>query len=312
MKKIFAIGESLIDIIFRDGQPQAAKPGGSMLNSSVSLGRAGLPVYLITEYAKDNVGDLIDRFLRENNVSTDHISRYDNGKTSLAMAFLDENNNARYTFYKDYPPERMKIRVPSITKDDILLYGSIYSVTSGIRTFFSKVLEKAAEKDAMLIYDPNFRAAHLKELQALKPMIMENIRAASLIRGSDEDFRNIFKTTGPDDTWAKIRKYCSCLIYTENSKGVHVKTPSVSAIYPVKKITPVSTIGAGDNFNAGLIASFYSDNIGRSDLNTLGSQEWGRYISVAVEFASNVCLSYENYIDGAFARMYRSASRFQI
>ena len=43
MRKIYAIGETVFDIIFKNGQPQAAKPGGAMLNSAVSLGRMGLP-----------------------------------------------------------------------------------------------------------------------------------------------------------------------------------------------------------------------------------------------------------------------------
>ena len=59
MRNIFAIGESLLDIIFSDGLPNSAKAGGSMLNSVVSLGRIGLPVHFITEYGLDSPGKLI-------------------------------------------------------------------------------------------------------------------------------------------------------------------------------------------------------------------------------------------------------------
>ena len=44
MRKIYGIGETVLDIIFKDGQPQAAKAGGSVLNSMVSMGRMELPV----------------------------------------------------------------------------------------------------------------------------------------------------------------------------------------------------------------------------------------------------------------------------
>ena len=40
-RNIYTIGETLFDIIFKNGQPQAGKAGGAMLNSSVSLGRIG-------------------------------------------------------------------------------------------------------------------------------------------------------------------------------------------------------------------------------------------------------------------------------
>ena len=312
MRKIYAIGESLVDIIFRGGQPQAAKAGGSMLNSAISLGRIGLPVALITEYASDDVGNLIDSFLKENNVSTKHGSIYENGKTALAMAFLDEKNDAHYTFYKHYPEKRLIIDFPSIKKEDILLYGSIYSITREIRTNFMKIVRSASKNGALLVYDPNFRKAHLDELEELKPLILQNLRLASIIRASDEDCRNIFGTSGPDEAWSVVKKYCGCLVYTANADGVSVRTKSFSDNFPVKKITPVSTIGAGDNFNAGLIASFCSLNIKADDLPATGRKEWEKIISTAVEFASNVCLSYDNYIDLAFARRYRSASRSQI
>ena len=100
MRKIFGTGETVLDIIFKNGQPQAAKPGGAMFNSLVSLGRAGLPVYFISEYADDDVGSHIDSFLHSNGVDTSHVHHYSDGKTKLALAFLHERNDATYTFYK--------------------------------------------------------------------------------------------------------------------------------------------------------------------------------------------------------------------
>jgi len=76
MRKIYGIGETVFDIIFKNEQPQAAKAGGAMLNSTVSLGRIGLPVSLISEYAGDNVGKLIDSFLTANGVGTDHVTHF--------------------------------------------------------------------------------------------------------------------------------------------------------------------------------------------------------------------------------------------
>ncbi|HPR25012.1 MAG TPA: carbohydrate kinase, partial [Lentimicrobium sp.] len=46
---VFTIGECLLDIVFRNGQPEWSCPGGSMLNTAVSLGRFGQPVAFISE-----------------------------------------------------------------------------------------------------------------------------------------------------------------------------------------------------------------------------------------------------------------------
>jgi len=133
------------------------------------------------------------------------------------------------------------------------------------------------------------------------PLMIENMRAASIIRGSDEDFRHIFGTSNPDDTWNEVMKYCECLVYTANVEGVHVRTRSFSGRYPVKKITPVSTIGAGDNFNAGMIAAIYKNGIRKDQLTTMGEDEWSKVVSMGVNFATDVCMSYENYISQEFA-----------
>jgi len=301
MRKIYGIGETVFDIIFKNGQPQAAKPGGAMLNSSVSLGRIGLPVSFISEYGNDDVGKLIDEFLNGNGVGTTFVHHFDNGKTGLALAFLNERNDASYTFYKNYPPKRLDIEFPVLNKDDIVLCGSIYAITPEIRGKFRTLTKSAKENNAILIYDPNFRPTHSSDLETLVPVIVENMKTAVMIRGSDEDFRNIFSTKNADESWNVVKEYCNCLVYTANAEGVYVRTISFSGKFPVKKIKPVSTIGAGDNFNAGMIAAIYKNKITRDQLDKIGNEEWSKIISMGVDFASEVCLSYENYISREFA-----------
>ena len=301
MRKIYGIGETVFDIIFKNGQPQAAKPGGAMLNSAVSLGRMRLPVYFISEYGNDNVGKLIDGFLEKNGVITDYVHHFDEGNTGLALAFLNEKNDASYTFYKNYPRKRLDIVFPEIMKDDIILYGSIYAVTHEIRDKFTALTDLAGKKGAILIYDPNFRPTHQSDLNILTPVIIENMQAASMIRGSDEDFRNIFGAATADEAWEVVRKYCNCLVYTANAEGVYVRTTGYRGKFPVNKINPVSTIGAGDNFNAGMIAAIFKNGITCGRLYSMGEKEWSEIISVGVSFATDVCMSYENYISNEFA-----------
>ncbi|MCU0363062.1 MAG: PfkB family carbohydrate kinase, partial [Bacteroidales bacterium] len=308
MRRIYGIGETVYDIIFKQGEPRAAKPGGSVLNSMVSIGRLGLPAFFISEYGADNVGAIIDGFLSGNGVDTSHVHKFTGGSTSLALAFLNENNDASYTFYKDFPSKRLDVEFPDAGKDDIVQCGSFYAVWPEIRPRFRGFTLKAGNNGAFIYYDPNFRKTHISDLEKLRPMIIENMMTATIVRGSDEDFVNIFGASGPDASWKEVSKYCGCLIYTSSSEGVWVRTKSYSGKFPVKKIKPVSTIGAGDNFNAGIISSLYMMNAGKSDVDSLSGEQWKQIISSGVEFASHVCMSYENYIDLAFARRYLSAS----
>ena len=306
MRKIFGIGETVLDIIFKNGQPQAAKAGGSVLNSAVSMGRMGLPVSFISEYGFDDVGELVDNFLKDNGVNTSYVHRFRDGSTSLALAFLNDKNDAHYSFYKDFPGKRLDIIFPQIKKNDIIQCGSFYAIWPEIREKFVNFIHHARDNGALILYDPNFRKTHISELDALKPLIIENMKMADLIRGSDEDFRNIFKVDNVDEVWDVVRNYCNCLIYTANEEGVYVRTTSFSGKFPVQKITPVSTIGAGDNFNAGVLTAIYRNSISASQLENLKAAEWSEVISTAVAFATHVCLSYENYISEEFAGEMRS------
>ncbi len=292
--KIFCIGETVLDIIFRDNQPIAARPGGSMLNSAVSLGRAGMPVYFISDYAQDHAGDLVHGFLMQNGVSTQYVSRYSDGKTALALAFLDDRQIADYSFYRIFPGDRLNLPIPAVQPGDIVLFGSYYALTVSIRAKLTGFIRNAKENGAFIIYDPNFRSAHLSELNTLKPLIMENISLASLVRGSDEDFTNIFGISDVQDAFEYINKAgCPFLIYTKNSEGVEVATQTYNRSYAVPRIKPVSTIGAGDAFNAGIIYAAVSGTPGSA--NPPGWL-WDHLVETGVLFSEDVCQSLDNYI----------------
>jgi fructokinase len=305
MRKIYTIGETVLDIIFKNQQPVAAKAGGSMLNTAVSLGRLGMPVHFISEYASDTVGEMIDNFLVLNGVDTQFVYKYNEGKSALALAFLDEENNADYSFYKAYPPKRLNITLPEVNQDDIIMFGSFYGITSEIREILQKFLVHAKSKNAIIIYDPNFRKSHLFELDKLKPAILENMSFATIVRCSNEDIDLIFNLKDVDSAYEVVKPLCKYFVYTSSVNGVYVRTPSVSAAFPVKKIEPISTIGAGDNFNAGLVYALIQQNIMKQGLSSLPVQLWQILVSIGVDFATEVCLSYDNYVSEKFARSFK-------
>ena len=70
----------------------------------------------------------------------------------------------------------------------------------------------------------------------------------------------------------------------------------------------VSTIGAGDNFNAGIIYGLLKYNVRRCDLDTLPEETWSRIIRCGIDFATEVCGSYDNYISKEFAESYSRQS----
>jgi fructokinase len=301
MSKIYTLGESLLELIFKNGQQIKAIAGGSAINTAVSLGRLGLPVNILSEFGLDDDGVKLEEFFSQNSVGLDYVYRHKDGKTTVSNAHLNDDNEAHYEFFSDPPSERFKISQPEFNGDDILLIGSWFAINPRLRKKVKELVSHAKNAGTLIVYDPNFRKVHLNELPDLKPTIQENISLADIIRGSNEDFSYIFNTDDPKMVFSEIKANNSCLIYTMSSKGVFLQTNGIRNHYSTPLLEPVSTIGAGDNFNAGLIYGLYRKQIHREDLINLSKKDWDELIQTGINFASNVCMSDENYISEAFA-----------
>ena len=310
MRSVFGIGETILDIIFKEEQPYKAVPGGSVFNGLVSLGRLQVPVTFISEVGKDQVGDLILRFMAQNHISTQYIDRFPDGKSPISLAFLDANRNAKYAFYKDYPTQRLDVPFPRIEADDIFIIGSYYALNPALRPRMAEFLQYAHERKAIIYYDLNFRKAHAHEAIRLMPTVLENLEYADIVRGSDEDFLNLFGEQAGDRVYADhIQFYCDRLITTYGAKGVDLYTSRFKQHYDALAIEPQSTIGAGDNFNAGLIFGLLKEDVRLKDLADLTPDSWERIIRHGMALAGEVCQSYDNYISTDFASRYLAANR---
>ena len=309
MRKVFGIGETILDIIFRNDQPQKAVPGGSVFNGLISLGLLNVPVSFISELGNDRVGDMIRDFMEDNHITTEFVDRFPDGKSPISLAFLDDDKNANYIFYKDYPAQRLEVPLPKIEKDDIFVFGSYYSLNPVLRTRMVEFLQYAQERKAIIYYDPNFRKAHAHEAIRLMPTVLENLEFADIVRGSDEDFQNLYGKSDAQEVYKEhIQFYCDRFLTTHGANGVNLHTRNFTRHFDSPQIQPLSTIGAGDNFNAGIIYGLLKYDVRHADLPSLDQDTWGKIIRCGMDLASEVCQSYDNYISKEFAAKYVSQS----
>ena len=134
------------------------------------------------------MGNIILNFMRENNIPTDHVNVFPDGKSPVSLAFLNNRSDAEYIFYKDYPKQRLDVEYPQIQEDDIVIIGSYYALNPVLRDKVLELLERAHDMHAIIYYDPNFRSSHKEEAIKLAPTIIENLEYANIVRGSQEDF----------------------------------------------------------------------------------------------------------------------------
>ena len=293
--RIIGIGETVFDILFKDDQPQKAVPGGSTFNSIVSLGRAGMHCAMVTEAGGDHVGDLICNFLQENGVSPEYVCRHQNVQSHISLAFLNEHNDAQYVFYKDHASVSLDGKLPEMNKDDVVLFGSFFAINPAIRPVVGGLLRKAHEAGAWLYYDVNFRKNHIADLPEVMPNIEENMQLADVVRGSMEDFEYLFGLKDGEAIYERVSRYCRTLILTDGARQIQVYTPEGCETYPVQPIETVSTVGAGDNFNAGYIYA-----------KMLGIDDQASRIAMAQRWSQDVCQQLGNNISDGLVAALRS------
>ena len=292
-KRVIGIGETVLDILFKNDQPVKAVPGGSTFNSIVSLGRAGVACAMVTETGSDHIGEMICTFLRANGVSDEFVCRHPGTKSHITLAFLNEHNDAQYAFYKDHASAALDGRLPEINADDVVLFGSFFAINPAIRPAVSTLLHNAkVNAKAFLYYDINFRKSHIPDIPAVIGNIEENMRLADIVRGSKEDFEYLYGLHDADAIYEKVRPFCDRFILTDGARSIRVYTPNELEIgnwkleiFPVQPIETVSTVGAGDNFNAGYIYAMLQ-----------GADSQAERIAMAQRWSQDVCRQIGNNI----------------
>ena len=375
--KIVGIGETVFDIVFKDGKPQAAVPGGSVFNAIISLGRtagtaasgsaasgsaargsaavgtvAGCTaaastaprVIMATQMGKDNVAEIITGFMRRNNVETTHAICVEGRQSTISLAMLDSRNDARYEFFRDSAMPKFQTPDIEFEPGDILLFGSFFAISPATRLQVRELVARARSQGAIIYYDINFRKGPHGNSPHIKDYIEENCALSTIVRGSSEDIGNIYgECTAAEAYRDHISSLCSNFICTKGADSTEVFSPGFHAIYPVHKIETLSTIGAGDNFNAGVVytlsqlpalaalsapcaasaASVATSACGATPAAgaihasgatpacsvipaalTLGKEEWDKIVTTAHLFSAEVCQSYENYVPEDFLKRY--------
>ena len=191
-----------------------------------------------------------------------------------------------------------------------MLYGSYFVLNPVLREKTKAFLEYAKGCGAILYYDINFRKNHVAERIKLGEALIENLEFADIVRGSADDFNYLYEMTDALKIYnEKIKFYCPNFIFTSGDGDVELFTRDFADRFPVKKVNVVSTVGAGDNFNAGVIYGLLCTLAECDMLPMLDREQWGNIISCGLDFSAHACTLIENYVDKEWARNYKKGNR---
>lgn len=262
---ILCCGEALIDMIPGQtaGGQSAYVPctGGAIFNTAIALGRLGVKAGLVSGVSNDSFGVLLAQTLADNNVATDWLVRSDLLST-LAVVHL-KDGSATYSFYDENSAGRMMVPddMPALGDEVSALYfGGISLVAEPAADAYAALLARGRAGRVVML-DPNIRPGFITDAAAYRARLDAMIEQSDIVKVSDEDLDWIVGADGDIAAQAaRLRdKGARFVIVTRGSEGATVYGPDGEASVPAVRAQVVDTVGAGDTFNAGVLA-YLSEN----------------------------------------------------
>jgi fructokinase len=289
------LGEALIDLVADESGLYAARPGGSPLNVAVGLARLGLPTEMLARLADDAFGRRLRAHAEDNHAGTSS-AIHARQPTTLAVVSLDEQGRAEYDFYVEGTADWQwtddeLAHLPAGTT--VLHTGSLASWTApGAEPITAMMTRERAAGALLLSYDPNVRPRLLGSPERGRALIERDVALAHVVKSSDEDLAYLYPDLGVDEVVAQwLELGPSLVVVTHGGDGSRAATSAgVRVQRPPIKVDMVDTIGAGDAFMAGLLASLYENDRATPDaLAAITADEVARSLDDATLVAALTC-----------------------
>ena len=258
---ILCCGEALVDMIPAPTVSGAVgfvpHSGGAVFNTAIALGRLGVQTGMLTGLSTDMFGRQLADSLKASHVDTSHIVTAER-PTTLAFVRL-QDGHATYSFFDENTAGRMLSPedLPDVPTDVSALYfGGISLACEPAANSYAALLDREGGDRAVMI-DPNIRSRFIQDIDVYRARLDRMMAAADIVKVSDEDLNWLVPSplSLSEKVAAVLSKGPSVVILTRGGDGATGFLPGGTEVsVPATKVEITDTVGAGDTFNAGVLA----------------------------------------------------------
>lgn len=235
------------------------RSGGSIGNTAKILGKLEQRPLLIADLTNDQIGDFLKKEMENHGVNMDYSYISDRG-SYLCIAVLDaENERTMFVwvppwarldrFTGDSFPEELFLKPAIVFSSGMVLHDDIESGKAVIEFF-----KRMKENQSILVFDLNIRAESYGFAEERRALFMEMLEHVDIVLGSGvEEFGQI---TGKGDLHEAVRALAGknrCIIARNGKEPVLVQEGFEISSVETETVKPVTTVGAGDTFNAAFL-----------------------------------------------------------
>lgn len=252
---ILCAGESLIDMV-PEGVTFHPHAGGAVYNTAIALGRLGQQTGYLWPLSRDQFGEKLLEPLTAANVDTSLCPRSER-LTTLAFVTLT-NGEAKYAFYDEGSAGRLFAasdlpELPASTR--ALFIGGISLVPDPCGATIETLVERARAQGITVMIDPNIRPFFITEIPKFRQRLQRLIANSDMVKLSSDDIEWLYPDD-PDSAAAAILAQGPKVVFrTGGSAGAEAHWAGTRLTAAAMKVAVADTIGAGDTFNAGVLAA---------------------------------------------------------
>jgi fructokinase len=139
---------------------------------------------------------------------------------------------------------------------------------------------------SVMSLDPNIRPGVVTDEKAYRGRLLRMIEMSDIVKVSEEDLAWLDPNSDFESlSRAWIDAGVSIVTLTMGADGARSVTRSLDVTVPSKPVTVVDTVGAGDTFNAGFLASLRRQGaLQKQDLKSIDEKT----LRIALEFSTHV------------------------
>jgi fructokinase len=289
-------GESLFDVFSsgatREGISLDGRMGGSPFNVAIGLARLEQPVSFLGAIGSDFGGDRLVRALEEEGVRTGLAVRVD-APTTLMLVGLDSRGVPSYVFYGERGADRQlsEEHLAAGTIGAAAYHFGSYSMVVNPTGSTQRLLVEREHTRSVISYDPNVRLRVEPDVERWRETLRWMLPRTHLLKVSEEDLGVLFPGVAID-RWASdaLAAGPGLVVVTRGSEGAEGFTRQAAVHVPAVPVKVVDTVGAGDTFQAAILA--WAAEAGRlkaDGLRSLGEPELRAALTFAARAAAITC-----------------------
>ncbi|HCT3169236.1 TPA: aminoimidazole riboside kinase [Enterobacter asburiae] len=257
MKKIWVLGDAVVDLL-PDGEGRLLQcPGGAPANVAVGIARLGGQSAFIGRVGDDPFGRFMAKTLADEKVDVKSMRLDPAHRTSTVVVDLDDHGERSFTFMVR-PSADLFLEtadLPTFSAGEWLHVCSIALSAEPSRSATFEAMTAIRKAGGYVSFDPNIRPDLWPDENALRRCLEQALQSADVVKLSVEELAFLTGDAEVNVGLHALMARCPArlVLVTQGKEGVIAWHDGTVKHYPATPVQCVDTTGAGDAFVAGLL-----------------------------------------------------------